>query len=275
MEISAQLSTDEVTKAIREARLTSAKEMLQNKIRAAASDARLRLSLIQLLCVLGEWERVRTQLEVVESLGDENRSWINLLGPALMGEALRREVFAGRTTPLVLGEPSEWIAQLIRALQPGDPSAQAALRAAAFDAAPAAPAKVNGEEVPWLADADSRLGPVLEAIMEGKYYWIPFDRVRRLSLTIPTDLRHLVWVPGQITWTTGGESPVMIPTRYAGTETSTDDQLRLARKTTWEELAENQFRGLGQRTLTAGDRDFPLLEIRTIEWAGAPDSLPN
>ncbi|HWA24641.1 MAG TPA: type VI secretion system accessory protein TagJ [Lacunisphaera sp.] len=269
MEISAQLSTDEVTKAIREARLAAAKDLLQNKIRAAASDARLRLSLLQLLCVLGEWERVRAQLEVVESLGDENRSWINLLGPALMGESLRREVFAGRTTPLVLGEPSAWIAKLIQALQPGDPTAQARLRAEAFEAAPATPAKVNGEEVPWLADADSRLGPVVEAIMEGKYYWIPFERIRRLSLTVPTDLRHLVWMPGQITWVTGGESPVLIPTRYAGSETSTDDQLRLARKTTWEELTENQYRGLGQRMFAAGERDFPLLEIRTIECAGA------
>lgn len=270
MELTAQISTDEVTKAIKEARLSVARELLQNKIRAAASDARLRLSLLQLLCVLGEWERVHAQLEVVESLGDENRSWINLLGPALMGEALRREVFAGRTTPLVLGEPSAWIAKLIQAMQPGNPAAQAQLRAEAFEAAPAAPAKVNGEEVPWLADADSRLGPVLEAIMEGKYYWIPFERISRLSLAVPTDLRHLVWLPGQVTWVTGGESAVLIPTRYAGTESSTDDQLRLARKTTWEELSDNQYRGVGQRMLTAGDRDFPLLEIRSVEWAGTP-----
>jgi len=275
MEISSQFTTDEVTKAIKDARLSAARELLQNKIRAAASDSRLRLSLIQLLCILGEWERVRSQLEVLESLGDENRGWINMLGPALMGEALRREVFAGRTTPLVLGEPSEWIAKLIQALQLADPVAQAALRTAAFEAAPATPVKVNGEDFPWLADADSRLGPVLEAIMEGKYYWIPFERVHRLSLSLPTDLRHLVWVPGQITWVTGGESPVLIPTRYVGTETLADDQLRLARKTTWEELSDNQFRGLGQRMFTAGDRDFPLLEVRTIEWAGVPAASPS
>ena len=268
MELSAQLSTDEVSKAIREARLSVARELLQNKIRAAAADARLRLSLLQLLCVMGEWDRVRNQLEVIESLGDENKSWINMLGPALMGEALRRDVFAGRTTPLVLGEPAEWIAKLIQALRPGDAAAQAQLRTAAFDAAPAVAAKVNGEEVPWLADADSRLGPVLEAIMDGKYYWIPFDRVRKLVLTVPTDLRHLVWLPGQITWSTGGESPVMIPTRYSGTEASADDQLRLARRTVWEEIAENQFRGLGQRMLTAGEKDFPILDVRMIEWSG-------
>jgi len=267
MEIKAQLSTDEVAQALKAGRLGTARELLQNKLRAAPGDVALRLSYLQLMCVLGEWERARSQLEVVESLGDENRSWVNLLGPALMGEALRRDVFAGRTTPLVLGEPAAWTAQLIQALRLPDPAAQARLRAEAFEAAPAIAAKVNGADVPWLADSDSRLGPVLEAVMDGKYYWVPFDRIRRLSLSPPTDLRHLVWLPAQATWTTGGETAVLIPTRYVLTESATDDRLRLARRTEWEEIGAGQYRGVGQRLLTAGEQDFPLLEVRLVEWS--------
>jgi type VI secretion system protein ImpE len=266
MELRTEIPPDSVTEAFRAGNLAKAKELLQGKIRAAASDSKLRLSLLQLLCLMGEWERARVQLEVVESLGDENRSWLNLLGPAMMGETLRRDVFQGKTTPLVLGEPSEWIAKLIQALKPGDAQAQADLRAAAFDAAPEIAAKVNGEEVPWLADADSRLGPVCEAIMEGKYYWIPFDRIKRVSLEPPTDTRHLVWLPAQATWSTGGESAIMIPTRYVHSEAASDDSLRLARRTTWDELAPGQYAGLGQRMLTSGERDFPILDVRTIEW---------
>jgi type VI secretion system protein ImpE len=67
----------------------------------------------------------------------------------------------------------------------------------------------------------------------------------------------------------------MIPTRYAGTEASSDDQLKLARKTIWEELTDGQYRGLGQRTLTAGDRDFSLLDIRTIEWGASSEAVPT
>ena len=104
--------------------------------------------------------------------------------------------------------------------------------------------------------------------MEGKYYWIPFDRIRRLTLEAPTDTRHLVWIPAQATWTTGGESAVLIPTRYPGTEAATDDRLRLARLPPWDELAPGQYAGLGQRMLTAGDRDFPILDIRTLEFPG-------
>lgn len=268
MELHAQIPTDEVGQALKAGRLSVARDLLQNKIRASASDVRLRLSLLQLFCVLGEWERARNQLEVLGSLGEENQSWVNLLGPALMGEALRREVFAGRTTPLVLGEPANWIAQLIQALRPTDAAAQSRLRSEAFEAAPARPAKVNGDEVPWLADADSRLGPVLEAIMEGKYYWIPFDRIRRLSLAPPTDLRHLVWLPAQAVWEAGGESSILIPSRYCDSEKDRDDQLRLARRTQWEEIGENQYRGVGQRMLTAGERDFAMLDVRTVEWGG-------
>ncbi|MGH7994763.1 MAG: type VI secretion system accessory protein TagJ [Opitutaceae bacterium] len=269
MELKADIASDGVAEAFRAGKLAVTKELLQNKIRAAAADSQLRLSLLQLLCVMGEWDRARTQLEVFESLGDENRGWLNLLGPAFLGEALRREVFHGRTTPLILGEPSAWIAKLVQALKPGNPAAQAGLRAAAFEGAPELAAKVNGEEVPWLSDADSRLGPVCEAIMEGKYYWIPFERIRRISIEAPTDTRHLVWLPAQATWVTGGESAILIPTRYPGTELAADDRLRLARLTTWDELAPGQYAGSGQRMLTAGDKDFPILEVRTIDWLAA------
>lgn len=265
MEIQAQFQSDEVSRAIKDAKLQSALELLQNKVRADASSPALRLSLLQLLCVMGQWERARTQLQVLDSFQAQDKAWLGVLGQSLMGEALRRDVFAGKTTPLVVGEPSAWIAKLIQSLR-GDAAAQAKLRAEAFEAAPALAAKVNGADVPWLADADSRLGPVLEVIMEGKYYWAPFERIERLSLSAPTDLRHLVWIPAQAKWTAGGESPVLIPTRYAGTETATDDRLKLSRLTTWDEIGEGQYRGLGQRLLTAGETDFPLLEVRTIEF---------
>lgn len=253
---------------IKAGRLTAALDALQNQIRANGAEAQLRLSLVQLLCVMGNWERARTQLQALSSLGDEYKTWTAMMGQALLGEALRRDVFAGRTTPLVLGEPAPWIAQMIQAIVPGDPAQRAAVRAAAFEAAPATPVKINGQDAPWVADADSRLGPILEAIMEGKYYWIPFERIKRLSIALPTDLRHLVWIPAQATWTSGGESAVLIPVRYPASEAAADDRLRLARMTTWEELDGGQAAGVGQRMIVAGDSEYPLLEIRTLEMIG-------
>jgi type VI secretion system protein ImpE len=258
-----------VSDHLKAGRLRDALDALQNQIRANGADPTLRLSLCQILFVMGQWDRARTQLQVLESLGDEHKAWCGMMGQAMLGEALRREVFAGKTTPLVLGEPAAWLAQLISALRATDPEQQAGVRAQAFESAAAVPAKVNGQEVPWLADADSRLGPVLELIMDGKYYWAPFERIRRLSIAPATDLRHLVWIPAQATWTAGGETAVLIPVRYPGTESAADDRLRLARRTDWEPLHGEHYRGLGQRMLTAGETDFPLLEVRTIDMGQA------
>ena len=36
---------------------------------------------------------------------------------------------------------------------------------------PAAP--IDGKAFAWMADADMRLGPVLEAVINGRYYWVP------------------------------------------------------------------------------------------------------
>ena len=36
---------------------------------------------------------------------------------------------------------------------------------------------LNGQPFEWVADADSRLGPVMEAIINGRYYWVPFARL--------------------------------------------------------------------------------------------------
>ena len=38
---------------------------------------------------------------------------------------------------------------------------------------------MDGHGFEWIADADSRLGPLLEVILEGKYYWAPFCRIAR------------------------------------------------------------------------------------------------
>jgi type VI secretion system protein ImpE len=246
---------------IKSGHLAAALDALQNKIRANGADAQLRLSLVQILCVMGNWDRAKIQLQTLDSLGDEYKGWTGMVAQALLAD-----VFAGRTTPLVLGEPAPWMAQLIQALNPADAALQAKLRAEAFEAAPATPALVNGTEVPWIADADSRLGPVLEAMMEGKYYGIPFERIRRLSIAPATDLRHMVWIPAQATWITGGESSILIPCRYVGTEAASDDRLRLSRRTEWEELAEGQYRGVGQRMFTAGETDISLLDLRTLEF---------
>ncbi len=37
--------------------------------------------------------------------------------------------------------------------------------------------------------------PVLEAMVNGKYYWIPFSRLASIVIEAPADLRDRVWLP--------------------------------------------------------------------------------
>jgi type VI secretion system protein ImpE len=186
---------------------------------------------------------------------------------ALNCEALRAEVFAGRRTPLVLGEPPPWLGLLLEALRltaEGNSAAAQPLRDQAFAAAPATAGTIDGQVFEWIADADVRLGPVVEAVVNGRYYWIPVQHIRRIGLEPPVDLRDLVWTPAQFTWANGGESVGVIPTRYPGSERAEDEAIRLARKTVWEEAGQDLYLGLGQRMLTTDGGEYPLMQVREI-----------
>ena len=243
---------------------------LQNEIRAKPEDSKLRVFLFQLHCVLGNWPKALTQLQVIAGIDPDTALLAQIFQPVINCEALRGSVFEGKLTPLIFGEPLEWVGLLVKAnehIARREIAAGAELRKRAFDAAPETTGTLDGKPFAWIADGDSRLGPMLELIMEGKYYWVPFCRIRRIALEAPSDLRDLVWVPAQFVWSNGGEASGHIPTRYARTEGSDDGALRLARKTDWQELAEETYIGQGQRVFVTDEGEHPLLQCRVIDFA--------
>ncbi|HEX9781831.1 MAG TPA: type VI secretion system accessory protein TagJ [Opitutaceae bacterium] len=256
------------TELLHAGRLDDALATLQAEIRTRPEDPKLRVFLFQLNCVLGRWEKALNQLQALASLNADTMLLAQIFRPLIACELLRREVFCGKRTPLIFGEPMEWVGWLVRAnalVAEENYVAAAELRARAFDAAPATPGKLNDAEFAWLADADSRLGPILEAMIDGKYYWIPFCRIRKIITEAPSDLRDLVWLPASFTWANEGNAIGHLPVRYAATEAGSDDALRLARKTAWAEKPEDTFIGAGQRLLTTDAGEYPLLECRTMD----------
>jgi type VI secretion system protein ImpE len=192
---------------------------------------------------------------------------------ALQCEVLRSAVFSGERSPLVFGEPEQWIAQLIGAQQAFAGSEYDAFKLAletSLDEAPEVSGTVNGEPFEWIADADSRLGPVLELVLNGRYYWVPFARIKRILIEAPSDLRDAVWTPANFVWANEGEAVGLIPTRYVGTEAAEDGSLRLARGTQWQQPAENLYQGLGQRVLMTDASEYGLMEVREININAEP-----
>lgn len=240
---------------------------LQDQIRKDAANPKLRVFLFQLLAVLGEWQRALTQLQVLDELDASQLLMTQTYRAAVLCEALRSDVFVGKRSPLIFGEPQRWVALLIEALRldaESHPSEAAKLRNEALELAPATTGSIDGVIFEWIADADIRLGPSLEAIVNGRYYWIPFQQVSRIEFDEPADLRDVVWMPAQLTWINGGVASCLIPTRYPGSEQASDFRLQLARMTDWEELAEGGLKGMGQRLLATNVDDYALMDIRKI-----------
>ena len=245
---------------------------LQDQVRARPADPKLRVFLFQLLCVLGQWERALNQLDVASNLDPETLAMAQTYRDAVQCEAVRDGVFGGKKSPLIFGQPEQWLALLIESLLlegQGEHKRSIQLRAQAFDEAPATAGDIDGRPFAWISDADSRLGPVLEAVINGRYYWVPFSRLSRIELEPPEDLRDMVWIPARLQFENGGESVALIPTRYPGSAAATDGLIALARKTVWEEITSDSHRGLGQRILVTDADEVPLLEARTITLTGS------
>ncbi|MEJ8849321.1 type VI secretion system accessory protein TagJ [Variovorax rhizosphaerae] len=242
---------------------------LTDEIKAKPADSKLRVFMAQLLCVLGKWERALNQLTVAAELDALAIPMKQVYSDAIRCEGLRANVFAGKKTPMVFGQPDEWLALLIESLLrrgTGELELSGQLRERAFDAAPAVGGSIDGTPFEWLADADMRIGPVLEAFVNGKYYWVPFARLSAVRIEEPVDLRDCVWMPANLLFENGGESLALIPTRYQGTETGTDGELLLARKTEWSELQPEVWAGLGQRMLSSDAGDHALMDVREITF---------
>lgn len=254
---------------ISEGNLAGALGALQDGIRKDPSNAKYRVFLFQLLSVLGQWNRALTQLNVAAELDAATLPMVQTYREAIQCEALRAEIFSGKRAPLIFGEPPAWLVLLLEAIKldaSNDLESAANARAQAFEDAPASAGSINGERFEWIADADQRLGPVIEAIVNGRYFWIPVYRISRIEIDAPVDLRDAVWTPATFTWTNGSTTVGLIPTRYDGTVDVKDDALLLGRRTEWVEQGVLAGHGLGQRMLVTDAGEYAMMDVRVIEF---------
>lgn len=254
---------------LQEQNLEEALAALQQQVRSDPSNVKHRIFLFQLLSVLGQWDRALTQLNVAGDMDAATLPTVQIYRMALQCEALRTEIFAGKRAPLIFGEPAQWIALIINALNlsaEGKYAESQDLRAQAYEDAPTTSGSIDGEAFTWIADADTRIGPFLECIVNGNYYWIPFNRIKKVNFDPPEDLRDMVWTPAYFTWSNGGETVGLVPTRYCGSESNEDAKIQLSKKTDWIDNGEDVYFGIGQRMLTTDSGDYSLMDIREIQF---------
>src|SRR3954449_7810513 len=108
--------SDAAAQTLKEGDPRAALARLQEDIRAKPSDAKLRVFLFQLLCVLGQWDRALNQLNVASGLDPQALAMAKTYRDAVRCEDTRRDVFDGKTSPMIFGQPEQWLALLIESL---------------------------------------------------------------------------------------------------------------------------------------------------------------
>lgn len=250
--------------------LQSQLDDLQVRIRADAGNPTLRVHLFQLLCIMGNWTRALAQLQLCGQMQAKAIPMAQTYREAIGAEMFRREVFAGRRAPQVLGKPPAWTGLMIEALAcdaRSDGAGARRARAQALEMAEPVAFDVDGSACEWLMDGDGRIGPVCEIIANGQYYWMPFESCAALHLEPPSDLRDLVWATGELILDNEGRVPVLIPARYPGTDeaqVANADALKMSRLTEWLETGPDLWIGLGQRMWNSDNGEHPILDTRRI-----------
>ena len=243
-------------------------QQLQEQVKKQPANPELRVFLFQLLCVQGQWERALTQLNVAAELDDSTLAMVSMYRQVIACEQFREQVFLGNKEPVIFGKPGEWLALLIQALKltaQGEYAKSQELRSQAFDAAAVTSGMIDEQAFEWFADSDPRLGPIMEAIVEGRYLWVPIENLKSIVIDEPTDLRDMVWLPAHFTWNNGGESYGLIPSRYP-LSYQHDSLLALSRKTQWHDCGEDLFLGVGQKIWATQSNEYSVMDVRSIQF---------
>ena len=158
-------------------------------------------------------------------------------------------MFAGKKSPVVFGEPEEWLALLIESLlvarharapsRSRDAARSARSKRRRRRPARSTASRSNGSPTPTCGS-----GRCCEAVINGRYYWVPFARLARIDLEAPADLRDVVWMPAHFQFANGGETVGVIPTRYPGlASAATMPLIRLAARRSGTRTSPEVFTG--------------------------------
>jgi type VI secretion system protein ImpE len=249
--------------------LQEAMEHVKENVRSRPADIHERWLLLQIACFMGEWNRALKQLQVCVQIDSEREQTAQVIRGLIRSEALRAEVLAGKNTPgYVIDQPPEWVAALLEALRAASREnieLADAMRTQALSEVPDSPGEIDGAPFAWISDSDTRLGPVCELVVAGRYRWCPFCELSRLRLHAPQGLLDLLWTRVDCTLRDGTVLQAYIPARYPDSENGTD-VIRLARETAWREQGTTGIIGLGQKTWMTDGGDHGLLDLREVSF---------
>jgi len=222
-------------------KLDQAIQALGGELRDNPGDVQRRTFLFELLCIAGAYDRAEKHLELLAQAGKDAQLGALLYIGALAASRTRCEMFEKREYPAAGPEAVELSGTL------------------------------NGKPFSSFEDADPRIGAKLEVFAAGQYMWLPLEHIASIEMQPPKRLRDLLWAPALVRTGPGFKGQelgeVLLPVLTPLSHRHSDDAVRLGRMTVWEDAGDGLVAPAGQKTFLADDEEYPVLEIRRIEFA--------
>ena len=208
-------------------------------LRDNPGDVSQRTFLFELLCFAGQYDRAEKQLSVLSQGDKGTQLGATLYYSALHAERNRNELFRTETFPKT-------------------------------DASPEIAGTLNGKPFTSFRDADPDIGARLEVYAAGAYLWIPFHHIQSLQMAPPKKLRDTLWADATVM--TGPAfkgtdlGQVIIPAIYPFSWKDPDEAVWLGRTTVWNADDQGKEYPSGQKVFLVDGEEFPLLDVRTLEF---------
>jgi type VI secretion system protein ImpE len=266
------------------ARVSTAERLhaAEEAVRRGPAIANNRWVLFQWLCIGRQWTRAVQQLQAWAKLAPGQTGMAQACRDLIRAERWREKTLAGQTPPgHVLDVPPQWMLGLYSALEMagrGQIEASDAKREASLDQAPLVSGRsASGVSFEWIADSDSRLGPVCEVIVSGAYRWLSIADIARWKILPPAAPLELVWAPCEIALAGGGMLRGFMPSRYPG-EGACDEpcaghereELLMGYQTVWREVGRTGVIGVGRKTWVTDVGEFSLFDLGECGFGSEP-----
>ena len=243
------------------------------EVKSRPADQARRLFLFELLAFAGDLDRARKQIDVVQYSDPELDAATANYRSLLEAEGRRRRLFAEGVEPRFFVDPPEHVRLRLQAAAAAraDTAEAGRLLQRAEELTPPFTGQLNGQPFTALRDADDLLGPVLEVMAHGDYYWVSLEQVEAVAAPPPKFPRDLLWLPAQLVLRDGAFGQCISARAHAGSHEHPDDQVKLRRKTEWIGSEGGPVRGLGLRTFLVNDDAATVLEWRQLEISGGAE----
>ncbi len=254
---------------IRAGRLSDARMRLIEDVKSKPADAGARTLLFQVHALLGEWEKAGRHLDVLAAQDAKRETGVQVYKNLVQAEKKRLDVFQNRLLPSFLpGAPPyfEMYRLACEKLKGGHVDEAMRLFDGVNEQIPVLSGMLNGQSFEGFGDTDVLLMFFLEAIVEERYLWIPFEKIREISIPAPKTLFDLIWAPAHITTWESLAVNCCLPVCYPESFLHEDDRVKLGRMTEWKKEGGPFSRGIGQHVFTAGDQEIGILDIRELAF---------